>query len=197
MPTISRRMRAWQILVVSLAGLSAGASLANAQSLIIDRVSKPVAKQSVPLPAYLANHRDWTVKCAHKDGAQKKCNLTTPIDIDDKVPANFAKITITGVVNSKVKTPTFYFTTPLGLLMPKGAGIMVNKSNLGLLAFRSCHPNGCLIPFQLTKALENRLRRGNELSLILYTLDGKANTVRFSLMGFTKAINDARIQAQN
>lgn len=171
--------------------------MANAQSLIIDRVSKPVAKQSVPLPAYLANHRDWTVKCSHKDGAQKKCNLTTPIDVDDKVPANFAKITLTGVVNSKVKTPTFYFTTPLGLLMPKGAAILVNKSKLGLLAFRSCHPNGCLVPFQLTKSLENRLRRGNELSLVLHTLDGKANNVRFSLMGFTNAINDAKVQAKN
>jgi invasion protein IalB len=55
------------------------------------------------------------------------------------------------------------------------------------LAYRSCHAQGCVIPFRLSPALEGDFRRGAIISLRLYEIGGGSIDVELSLSGFIAA----------
>jgi len=88
--------------------------------------------------------------------------------------------------------PIFTVLTPLDLLVAKGVELRVDDGPPLRLAYRSCHVQGCLVPFRLDAAMAGRFRRGAGLRLRLFALDGTPVDLDASLLGFTAALDAAR-----
>jgi invasion protein IalB len=70
----------------------------------------------------------------------------------------------------------------------------VDQGSEAELAYRSCHAQGCVVPFRLTPALEKSFGRGTQINLRLYEVDGSTIDVKLSLIGFVAASQTMRQQ---
>lgn len=164
----------------------------RAQPLLIESL-RPVP---TPVPQMLVEQfRDWQVACpnpkASIDNQTVVSCIMEPSPLAYEGGAGALKrlfgrmITVPGKASA---VPVFVVETQLDLLLPEGLTLQVDKRRPQKLSFRSCHNDGCLIPFRLSAQLETALRRGITLRLSLITLDGTMEQTNISLLGFTKAL---------
>lgn len=181
--------------VVLLSALTTGAS---AQPLLIESTRpRPAA-----IPAMLIEQfRDWQVACPNpkvSTSNQGSC-IMEPTQSAYKGGAGLRRlfgrmISVPGKADAVL---VFVINTKLGLLLSKGITLQIDKRHPQKLAFRSCHADGCIIPFQLSKQLRIALRRGRTLKLSLTDSEGNRERATISLLGFTKsltALRDAEVR---
>lgn len=189
-------MRAWGLLLTKVAIARAVllfvfAAPAFAQPLLIESTR--------PLPATIPamrieQFRDWQVACpnpkASNDTQPAASCIMEPSSTAYKVGPGFRRLfgRIIVVPGQAKPVPVFVVETQLDLLLPEGITLQIDKRRPQKLAFRSCHIDGCLIPFRLSSQLETALRRGVTLKLSLTMLDGTKEQMDVSLLGFTKAL---------
>lgn len=194
-----------QMLVVLVIGFIGWSEVAKAQGLVTQIVDpKPTAHDSSSsvssenVSSFLSNHKDWVVSCQTLPGNSQleNCEISTLPSSSEKPSknTNALEMRLVGIIKGKAAQPVFFIQTPLGLLLSKGAALKVDKRNIGLLTFRSCHLTGCLIPFRLTNKIRNSFMRGQVAHLTVYDLSAKPLTVKFSLQGFTAALQTANDQ---
>ena len=132
--------------------------------------------------------RDWQVACDAR-GGQRSCRVSTEVRGDtDAGPLSVGlSVDVAGQ-----DAPVFTVLTPLDLLVAKGVELRVDNGAPLRLAYRSCHAQGCLVPFLLDGGMADRFRRGVTLRLSLFALDGTPLELEGSLLGFTAAMDAAR-----
>lgn len=170
-------------------------------SINLPVVAQPLLIESTrPLPATISamlieQFRDWQVACpnpkASTDNLTAASCIMEPLSSAYEGGAGALKRLFGRMITVPGKTsavPVFVVETQLDLLLPEGITLQVNNRRPQKLAFRSCHNDGCLIPFRLSPQLETALRRGITLKLSLTTLDGTVEQTNISLLGFTKAL---------
>lgn len=73
-------------------------------------------------------------------------------------------------------------TLPLGIWLPDGASIEIDKTSLGRRAIATCEPGGCVVGFGLKPDEHEALTGGLNLRAI-FTYEGQAVAVDFPLKG--------------
>jgi invasion protein IalB len=127
---------------------------------------------------------DWQVAC-DRTGDDETCRMSTAGSAT--TPAG-RTITVQLVSEAAAGSHRlFFFLTPLDLMVAKGAEMRIDGGRASHLAYRSCHIQGCVIPFRLASALESGFRRGTKVSLRLHEIGGEAIDVELSLKGFVAA----------
>ena len=127
---------------------------------------------------------DWQVQCNESAGSIN-CRMSTVGSA-----TNAAGGAVTVQLASEARSgggQLFFFLTPLDLLVARGVEMRIDGGGAQKLAYRSCHVQGCVIPFRLSGGLENRFRRGSKLALRLFDIDGKPLDIEMSLIGFIAA----------
>ena len=127
---------------------------------------------------------DWQVQCNESAGSTN-CRMSTVGSA-----TNAAGGAVTVQLASEARDgggQLFFFLTPLDLLVARGVEMRIDGGGAQKLAYRSCHVQGCVIPFRLSGGLENRFRRGSKLALRLFDIDGKPLDIEMSLIGFIAA----------
>lgn len=164
----------------------AGPAMAQS-SLLIESTRKPSAPPPTTITTII---KDWQVTCpnpALETRQQTSCTME-PIPTAYK-GSNGVNRFFGRMIKVKNKAiPVFVIQTPLDLLLPSGIILKVDTRRPDKLAYRSCHANGCIIPFQLTGNIKSSLQRGSQLELSLKTLNAKTKQTSISLLGFTKAL---------
>jgi invasion protein IalB len=140
--------------------------------------AKPSASGSV---RSITLAEDWQVTCDSANGDQT-CRMATT---GSGWLANGGTIVVQ--LTSESPDGLFYFLTPLDLLVAKGVEMRIDGDKALKLAYRSCHAQGCVIPFRITGTLDRSFQRGAELSLRMFELDGSPVDVEMSLIGFIAA----------
>lgn len=192
-------MNAWglplkQSVVTSMVLLFAFAIPVFAQPLLIES-TRPLPP-TIP-SMIIEQFRDWQVACpnpaarATNQPATNQCIMEPSRSAYSGVgPLKRLFGRMISVSENANAVPVFVVETQLDLLIPEGVTLQVDNRRPQKLAFRSCHANGCLIPFRLSSQLETALRGGVVLKLSLTTLDGATEQMDVSLIGFTKALKE-------
>ena len=171
-----RRLLAGAVVLYLAAGASIAAELLT--GVAAQTNSTPSAVRTVTVAG------DWLASC-QTDAEATSCRMST---LGRGVTAQGSAVTIQLASDaSKVGGRLFVFLTPLDLLLARGVEMRIDGGAAQKLAFRSCHVQGCVIPFRLTRNLENRFRRGSKLVLRLFEIDGKPIDIEMSLIGFIAA----------
>ena len=135
--------------------------------------------------------KNWSVKCDYQAKLdQRKCELSTPLQTaKDQSNLSFSMI----IVMANADTPPVaIIRTPLDLHLAKGVDMLIDDKLVGKLTFRSCHQNGCVVPFSMQGTINTRMRAGLDATLEFYDLAGTKHVAKFSLLGITQALRTAR-----
>lgn len=148
-------------------------------------------KQTAPPPTTITTIiKDWQVTCpnpALHTKQQASCTME-PIATAYKGSNSISRFFGRMIRVKNKAVPVFVVQTPLDLLLSSGITLKVDRRRSVKMAYRSCHADGCIIPFQLSGKIKTSLQRGNQLKLFLKTLNAKTEQTSISLIGFTKAL---------
>lgn len=179
-----RVLHLWHAMLLALA-MQAGSGL-QAAELLTGVVGPGQAGSTSLRTITLAG--DWQVTC-DRSGDLHHCRMTTA-GSTKTVKAESSTVQLA----SDSTDGLFYFLTPLDLLVARGVEMRIDGGKVHKLAYRSCHAQGCVIPFRMTSSLDRSFRRGSTLVLRLFELDASPIDVEISLLGFIEA---SRIVGRN
>lgn len=78
-------------------------------------------------------------------------------------------------------------TLPLGLLIRHGTRMLVDAQNPMTGQYNFCLPNGCWADFEVNSEFVGRLKKGQNLTLQAFNLNGQVASFQFPLVDFAKA----------
>ena len=73
---------------------------------------------------------------------------------------------------------------PLGVLLPSGLGLKIDKTDVGRAGFVRCLPNGCVAEVQMDENLMKQLRTGQAATFIIFQTPEEGIGIPMSLKGF-------------
>ncbi len=119
---------------------------------------------------------DWLLKC------DKRCAIQQGLQNPEKPAIQYG---IQIVKNQDQYVAAFNF--PLGVYLPRGVGIEAGDQK-GEFPFVVCLPGGCQGMLILNDELINAFKMKKDLKVRFYITGDKPNEIRFSLKGFTSAL---------
>ncbi|MDQ6434539.1 invasion associated locus B family protein [Mesorhizobium sp. LHD-90] len=132
----------------------------------------------------------WFKACAKQEEVDI-CNVQNIVTAGNgQLVTGLSLIELKGKVNRKV----FQVTVPTGRLVPPGVGLQVNGGKAQKLDYVICFQDRCVAEVQLTDALVNSFKKGNELTLTSINFQNQPNPVKVSLQGFTGAYDGPPMQ---
>jgi invasion protein IalB len=81
----------------------------------------------------------------------------------------------------------FRITLPLGMQIPQGTRILLDKEEPQVGRYVVCLPNGCMADFDVTKDFVAKLKKGQQIVLQGINLPGQAASYMLPLTDFAKA----------
>jgi invasion protein IalB len=80
------------------------------------------------------------------------------------------------------------FTLPLGILLPLGMELQIDKLDVKRFPIQTCGPNGCKTMVKMDEPLLDALKTGAEAKVTFYDIARTPVTIPISLNGFTAAL---------
>ena len=85
-------------------------------------------------------HADWQVRCDTPPGAQgEQCALIQSVTAEDRPNVG---LTVIVLKTADQKSRLMRVLAPLGVLLPSGLGLKIDKTDVGRAGFVRCLPNG-------------------------------------------------------
>ncbi len=152
-----------------------------AQSLLLTGTNPASTAQTI-----IENVQDWQVTCEKAENEDPACEMAAVASTNLQNGQTIG-LRLTQLRATHGGKALFAVETPLDLLLSKGIEIRIDNGPLMRLAFRSCHRDGCLAPFEMNRKLAQKFRKGSEINMRVFDLKGDPMDVRLSLHGFTAA----------
>jgi invasion protein IalB len=151
-------------LAITLASLAGFAGTAGAQGVV----------RSV--------HQDWQIRCDTPPGAQsEQCALMQSVVAEDR--ANVG-LTVIVLKTADTKSRVLRVIAPLGVLLPAGLGLTIDKQDVGRAGFVRCLPRGCFAEVVMDDNLMKTLRTGQSATFIIFQTPEEGIGFPLSLKGF-------------
>ena len=129
-----------------------------------------------------AKHGDWETRCETPPGATAEICAITKSVVDEERP-NITLVVI-ALKTADRKSRLLRVIAPLGVLLPTGIGLRVDKDYFGELKFVRCLPNGCVAEVFLDDKLTGKLESGAEATFVLFETPEEGVGVPTPLAGF-------------
>ena len=127
-------------------------------------------------------HGDWQVRCDTPPGAQgEQCALIQSVVAEDRSNAG---LTVIVLKTADQKSRLMRVLAPLGVLLPSGLGLKIDKTDVGRAGFVRCLPNGCVAEVQMEDNLVKQLRTGTSATFIIFQTPEEGIGFPMSLKGF-------------
>jgi invasion protein IalB len=127
-------------------------------------------------------HNDWQIRCETPPGAQsEQCALMQSVVSEDR--ANVG-ITVIVLKTADGKSRVLRVIAPLGVLLPSGLGLFIDKVDIGRAGFVRCLPRGCFAEVVMDDALVEKLRNGTQATFIIFQTPEEGIGFPLSLAGF-------------
>ena len=138
----------------------------------------PAAAQGV----VKTRHGDWETRCETPPGASaEQCAVMQSV-VDSDRP-NITLVVI-ALKTADRKSRLLRVITPLGVLLPTGVSLRVDKEDLGRMNFVRCLPNGCVAEVFLDDKLLGKLESGAQVTFVLFETPEEGVGVPTPLAGF-------------
>jgi invasion protein IalB len=157
----------------------------------LSRVAAPVAPiAAVVMMAAVAHaqgtvksvHADWQIRCDTPPGAQgEQCALIQSVTAEDRPNVG---LTVIVLKTADQKSRLMRVLAPLGVLLPSGLGLKIDKTDVGRAGFVRCLPNGCVAEVQMNDDLVKQLRGGQNATFIIFQTPEEGIGIPMSLKGF-------------
>ena len=127
-------------------------------------------------------HGDWQVRCDTPPGAQgEQCALIQSVTAEDRPNVG---LTVIILKTADQKSRLMRVLAPLGVLIPSGLGLKIDKADIGKAGFVRCLPNGCVAEVQMADELVKQLRGGQTATFIIFQTPEEGIGIPISLNGF-------------
>ncbi|QYM72582.1 invasion associated locus B family protein [Pseudochrobactrum sp. Wa41.01b-1] len=133
---------------------------------------------------------NWTVSCLvqKQDEAQKVLCSMSQQQVDDKRQRALAV-----EISPDKSGASGVFVLPFGLNLSAGAVLQIDETTADkAVAFSTCLPAGCIVPASFDTAKTDALSKGQNLSVLIQSADGKDLKLAVPLDGFASAIKRTR-----
>jgi len=127
-------------------------------------------------------HADWQVRCDTPPGAQgEQCALIQSVTAEDRPNVG---LTVIVLKTADQKSRLMRVLAPLGVLLPSGLGLKIDKTDVGRAGFVRCLPNGCVAEVQMDENLMKQMRGGQAATFIIFQTPEEGIGIPMSLKGF-------------
>jgi invasion protein IalB len=127
-------------------------------------------------------HQDWQIRCDTPPGAhEEQCALMQSVVAEDR--ANVG-LTVIVLKTADHKSRLLRVIAPLGVLLPAGLGLVIDKVDVGRAGFVRCLPRGCFAEVQMDDKLLDQLRHGTTATFIIFQTPEEGIGFPLSLKGF-------------
>jgi invasion protein IalB len=127
-------------------------------------------------------HQDWQIRCDTPPGAQsEQCALMQSVVAEDR--ANVG-LTVIVLKTADQKSRVLRVIAPLGVLLPAGLGLVIDKADVGRAGFVRCLPRGCFAEVVMDDNLMRQLRTGQTATFIIFQTPEEGIGFPLSLKGF-------------
>jgi invasion protein IalB len=127
-------------------------------------------------------HGDWQVRCDTPPGAQgEQCALIQSVTAEDRPNVG---LTVIMLKTADQKNRLMRVLAPLGVLLPSGLGLKIDKTDVGRAGFVRCLPNGCVAEVQMDDTLVKQLRGGQSATFIIFQTPEEGIGIPMGLKGF-------------
>src|SRR5436190_12719909 len=111
-------------------------------------------------------HQDWQIRCDTPPGAQtEQCALMQSVVAEDRANVGLTVIVLKTADN---KSRVLRVIAPLGVLLPAGLGLTIDKTEVGRAGFVRCIPKGCFAEVVMDDTLMRQLRTGQSATFIIF-----------------------------
>jgi len=127
-------------------------------------------------------HADWQVRCDTPPGAQgEQCALIQSVTAEDRPNVG---LTVIVLKTADQKSRLMRVLAPLGVLLPSGLGLKIDKTDVGRAGFVRCLPNGCVAEVQMDENLMKQMRGGQAATFIIFQTPEEGIGIPMSMKGF-------------
>jgi invasion protein IalB len=132
--------------------------------------------------AVRAKHGDWELRCETPTGASKEqCALIQSVAAEDKPNINLVVIVLK---TADGKSKLLRVLAPLGVLLPSGLGLTIDKTEIGRAGFVRCLPTGCVAEVVMDDKLLEQLRGGQTATFVIFQTPEEGIGIPLALTGF-------------
>ena len=125
---------------------------------------------------------DWQIRCDTPPGAQsEQCALVQSVTAEDRPNVG---LTVIVLKTADQKSRLMRVLAPLGVLLPSGLGLKIDKTDVGRAGFVRCLPNGCVAEVQMDDNLLKQLRTGTSATFIIFQTPEEGIGIPMGLKGF-------------
>ena len=130
----------------------------------------------------LSVHQDWQIRCDTPPGAQsEQCALMQSVVAEDRANVGLTVIVLKTADN---KSRVLRVIAPLGVLLPAGLGLTIDKADVGRAGFVRCLPRGCFAEVVMDGNLIKQMRTGQTATFIIFQTPEEGIGFPMSLKGF-------------
>ena len=130
-------------------------------------------------------HGAWETRCESPPGAAtEQCAVVQSV-VDEERP-NITLVLI-ALKSADRKSRLLRVIAPLGVLIPTGLGLHIDKDDFGRMSFVRCLPNGCVAEVFLDDKLLGRLESGEKATFVIFETPEEGIGVPAPLSGFKDA----------
>jgi invasion protein IalB len=127
-------------------------------------------------------HGDWQIRCDTPPGAQgEQCALIQSVTAEDRPNVG---LTVIVLKTADQKGRLMRVLAPLGVLLPSGLGLKIDKADVGRAGFVRCLPNGCVAEVVMDDNLVKQLRSGQTATYIIFQTPEEGIGIPMGLKGF-------------
>ncbi len=159
----------------------------DATVLVRGVVGAVLLSAALAVPAYAQGtvksvHADWQVRCDTPPGAQgEQCALIQSVTAEDRPNVG---LTVIVLKTADQKSRLMRVLAPLGVLLPSGLGLKIDKADVGRAGFVRCLPNGCVAEVVMDDNLVKQLRSGQQATFIIFQTPEEGIGIPLGLKGF-------------
>ena len=135
--------------------------------------------------ALKASFGDWSLRCeSTAPNAGEQCVLVQSIAAEDRPSFQMAVIVLKNPAGSYV----LRVVVPLGIILPSGLGLKIDRVDIGRTGFMRCLANGCMAEVTMDDGLIQRFSTGETALFIVFSTPEDGVGVPIRLSGFASGI---------
>jgi len=134
-----------------------------------------------------STHGSWSIICDTPAGAtSEQCIMMQNVVAEDRADLGLSVVILR---TADRKAEIMRVLAPLGVLLPTGLGLYIDKKDNGRAYFKQCFADGCYAEVILEKPLIDTLRTGKEATFIVFATPEEGIGIPVDLAGFGEAFD--------
>ena len=132
-----------------------------------------------------STHGAWSIICDTPAGASsEQCIMMQNVVAEDRSDLGLSVVILR---TADRKAEIMRVLAPLGVLLPTGLGLYIDKKDNGRAYFKQCFADGCYAEVILEKQLIDTLKNGKEATFIVFATPEEGIGIPVDLSGFSEA----------